>query len=143
MYSSNLRLHLEMFLKLDRPQVRTSINLLSSKFEMTVQCILFALSENLYIVKLFDSCLKSGIILIMLCAQLLSCVWLWPLWIVARQALLSIGFSRQESLEWVCHFLLWGISTQGSSLSLQCLLYCRRILQCWATGEALFIIVSY
>lgn len=77
MYGSDLRLHLEMFLTLDRPQLRTSINLLSSKFEMMVQCILFALSENLYIVKLIKSCLKSGIILIMLCAQL--CLTVTPM----------------------------------------------------------------
>ena len=77
MYGSDLRLHLEMFLTLDRPQLRTSINLLSSKFEMMVQCILFALSENLYIVKLLDSCLKSGIILIMFCAQL--CLTVTPM----------------------------------------------------------------
>ena len=69
-----------MFLKLDRPQVRTSINLLSSKFEVTVQCILFALSENLYIVKLLDSCLKSGIILIMfMCSIARLCLTVTPM----------------------------------------------------------------
>ena len=54
--------------------MRKSVKLLSSKFEMTVQCISSALNENLYVVKLSDSCLKFGIILIMLCAQLLSCI---------------------------------------------------------------------
>ena len=45
-------------------------------------------------------------------------------WIVAHQAPLSMGFSRQNTGV-VCHFLLQGIfPTQGSSLSL---LHCRKI----------------
>ena len=54
------------------------------------------------------------------CVQLFSTPWT-----VARQAPLSMGFSRQEY--WVgCHALLQGIFlTQESNL---CLLHCRRIL---------------
>ena len=44
-------------------------------------------------------------------------------WTVARQAPLSMEFSRQEILEWGCHFLLQGIfPTQGSNLNSQHLL---------------------
>ena len=52
---------------------------------------------------------------------------LQPQWIVAHQAPLSTGFSRQEY--WVdCHSLLQGIFlTQGSNPRLLCLLHCRQI----------------
>ena len=54
-------------------------------------------------------------------------------WIITQQALLSMGFSRQE---------YWsGLPclppTQGSNQCLQRLLYCRQILYHWATREAL------
>ena len=38
-----------------------------------------------------------------------SCIWLFlTLWTRVGQAPLSMGFSRQEILEGVCHFLLQG-----------------------------------
>ena len=54
-----------------------------------------------------------------------SCVCLFAtLWIVALHGPLSMGFSRQEILEWVCHALLQGIfPTWGSNLCLLCLLH--------------------
>ena len=54
----------------------------------------------------------------------LSHVWLFVTpWTVARQAHLSIGFSRQEYWSG-CHALLQGIFlTQGSNLSLFCILH--------------------
>ena len=55
-------------------------------------------------------------------------VWLFVTpWTVALQALLSMGFSRQEY--WVgCHFFLQGIFlTQGWNLGL---LHCRQFLYC-------------
>ena len=60
------------------------------------------------------------------CAELLSCVWLFAtLWTVAHQAPLSMGFSRQEYCSG-CHFPFQGIflmdlshlSWQADSLSL-------------------------
>ena len=56
-------------------------------------------------------------------------------WTVARQASLSMGFSRQEY--WMgCQSLLQGtFPTQGSNLCLLYLLRCRWILYCWATRE--------
>ena len=54
-------------------------------------------------------------------AQSLPCLTLQPLWTVARQAPLSLGFSRQE---YWSHFLLQGIlSTQGSNPCLLPLLH--------------------
>ena len=42
-------------------------------------------------------------------ARMLSRVQLFATsWTVAHQAPLNMGFSRQEILEWVCHFLLQG-----------------------------------
>ena len=63
-----------------------------------------------------------------------SRVWLFSTFrTVARQAPLSMGFSRQEYWSGV-HFLLQGIfPTQGLNLHLW---HCRRILGRWATGEA-------
>ena len=42
-----------------------------------------------------------------------------------------------------CHFLLQGIlATQGSNLHLLCVLHCRRILYCWATREAQWLLYT-
>ena len=73
-------------------------------------------------------------------AQSLSRVRLFAtLWSVTHQAPLSMGFSRQEN----CHGLPFptpgNFLTQGLNLHLLSLLYCRQILHCWATGEALSI----
>ena len=55
-------------------------------------------------------------------------------WTVARQAPLSMGFPRQEYWSGL-PFLLQGIfPTQGLN---PCLLYCKQILYCWATGGKL------
>ena len=58
-----------------------------------------------------------------------SCVQLFAiLWTVAHQALLSMGFSRQNSGVG-CHVLLQGIFlTQDSNLSLLCLLHWQHVL---------------
>ena len=58
-------------------------------------------------------------------AQLLSRFWLFVTpWIVAHQAPLSMGFSRQEYWSGLPILLLQGIfPTQGLSLSLLCLLH--------------------
>ena len=63
------------------------------------------------------------------CAQPLNHVQLFATYgTVAHQALLSIGFFRQE-YQSGCHFLLWGIfPTQGSNPHLLCLLHYRQIL---------------
>ena len=59
------------------------------------------------------------------------------LWIVAHQAPLSMGFSRQEywsagkNTAVGCHFLLQGILTQGSNPCLLCFLLGRWILYHW------------
>ena len=51
-----------------------------------------------------------------------SCPTHWDLWAVARQAPLSMGFSRQE--HWSGHTLLQAIFlTQGLNPGLLCLLY--------------------
>ena len=51
-------------------------------------------------------------------------------WIVACQAPLSMGFSRQENWSG-CHFLLQGFfPTQESELHLLSLLHCSWILYC-------------
>ena len=71
-------------------------------------------------------------------AQALQChVQLFvTLWTVARQAPLSMGFSRQEYWSG-CHALFQGIFlTQGSNQHLLCLLHCKQLLYCWATGKA-------
>ena len=61
------------------------------------------------------------------------------LWNVARQAPLSVGFSRQEY--WSA--LLQGVFlTQGSNPCLLWLLHCRRILYHWATREACIYVVQ-
>ena len=65
-----------------------------------------------------------------------SRVWFFMiLWSVARQAPLSMGFSRQE-YRGGCHFFLQGIFLiQELNLYLLCLLHCRQILYRWATGK--------
>ena len=91
------------------------------------------------------------------CAMLscFSCVWLCAtLWIVACQAPLPMGFSKQEywsglscPLPWIQGSRIFPI--QGSNLHLLNLLHCRQILYCWATREALglsymvFIVLIY
>ena len=55
------------------------------------------------------------------------------LWIVAHQAPLSIGFSRQEYWSGLHFFLQGSFPAQGSSLSL---LHCGWILYRWPTREA-------
>ena len=73
-------------------------------------------------------------------AQSLSCVWLFVTpYAVAHQAPLSMGFSRQENWSGL-PFLSQGIFlTQGWDQHLLCLLHCRWILYCWATGEAIHL----
>ena len=69
------------------------------------------------------------------CCAVLSHVWLWvSTWTVARQAPLSMGFSRQEYCSG-CRARLQGIfPTQELNPWLLHLLHCGRILYCWATG---------
>ena len=64
------------------------------------------------------------------CAQSLSHVWLFAtLWTVALQAPLSMGILQARTLEWVAIFSSRGSTwTQGSNLSLLCLMHCRQIL---------------
>ena len=59
-----------------------------------------------------------------MCAKSLQlCLDSVTLWTIARQAPLSMGFSRQEYWSG-CHALLWGIfPTQGSNTCLLPLLY--------------------
>ena len=68
-----------------------------------------------------------------------SCVWVFAtLWTVALQALLCMGFSRQEYWTGLPFSVLQGIfQNQESNPCLLCLLHCRQILYPWATGEAL------
>ena len=70
--------------------------------------------------------------------QLLSHVWFFATpWTVARQAPLSVGFSREKNTGVGWHFHLQIIfPTQGSNRHL---LHCRRILYHWATEEALIL----
>ena len=58
-----------------------------------------------------------------------SHVWLFAtLWTVARQAPLSMGFSRQEYWSGLPFPPLGIFLIQGSNSSLLCLLHCRRVL---------------
>ena len=58
---------------------------------------------------------------------------LWPYGLSLIRFLWPWGFPGKNT-EVGCHFLLQGIfPTQGSSLRL---LHCRKILYCWAVGEA-------
>ena len=68
---------------------------------------------------------------------MLSHVWLFTtLWTVACQASLPWDLSGEKTKE-DCHFLHQGIfPTKRSNPHFLCLLHCRRILYCWATGEA-------
>ena len=61
---------------------------------------------------------------------------LQPHWIVAHQAPLSMGFSRQEYWSGLHSFLQGIFLTQGLKLCLLRLLHCRKILYHWATREA-------
>ena len=84
-------------------------------------------------------------ILLFVCAQSLSCVWLFvALWTIAHQAPLSTGFSRQETGAG-CHLLPQGIfPTQGLNLCLLWLFHCRWILYSW--GEPLnycYMVLNY
>ena len=69
--------------------------------------------------------------------SLLSHVWLsatpWP---VAHQAPLSMGFSRREAWSGLPFPPPDDFPTQGMNLCLLKFLHCRRILYCWAPGEA-------
>ena len=56
-------------------------------------------------------------------------------WTVARQAPLSMGFSRQEYWSRLPCPLPGDLPTQGSNLRLLQLLHCRRVLYHRATGE--------
>ena len=68
-----------------------------------------------------------------------SCVWVFAtIWTVALQALLCMGFSRQEywnGLPFSLHQQIF--QNQESNLCFLWLLHCRQILYRWATGEAL------
>ena len=66
-----------------------------------------------------------------------SCVWLFATpQTVAHQAPLSMAFSTQEYWKGLPGPPPGDLpNTQGLSLSLMCLLHCRWILHCWATGE--------
>ena len=68
---------------------------------------------------------------------MLSHVWLFTtLWTVACQASLPCDLSGKKTKE-DCHFLHQGIfPTKRSNPHFLCLLHCRWILYCWATGEA-------
>ena len=59
------------------------------------------------------------------------------LWGIARQALLSVGFSKQEYWSGLPCPPPGIFPTQGSNLGLLWLLHCRQILYHWATREAL------
>ena len=77
-----------------------------------------------------EVCFKEKLYLVFACVCACSVVsWFFVTpWTIARQASLSMGFSRKEY--WMeCHFLLQGIFlTRGSNPSLLCLLHCRQIL---------------
>ena len=77
------------------------------------------------------------------CAQSLqSCPTLCNIRTVARQAPLSMRFSRQEYTGVSCHSLLQGIiPTQGWNPHLLCLLHGRQILYRWGTREAPFTLL--
>ena len=65
-----------------------------------------------------------------------SCLQLFAtLWTVALQALLWVGFSRQEYRNGLPFSFLQGVfQSQESNPCLLWLLHCRQILDCWATG---------
>ena len=71
--------------------------------------------------------------------SLFSHVWLSVTpWTVVHQAPLSMGFSRQEYWSGLPIFPI-----QGLNMQLLCLLHCRLILYCWATGEAPVFVNKY
>ena len=87
------------------------------------------LSRFFKTVKIINCCNRKFVIAV----YLLSQVWLFvTTWTAVSQFPLSMGFQRQDSLEWV--FLLQGIFLiQGSNPRL---LHCRWILYHWSTREA-------
>ena len=62
--------------------------------------------------------------------------------IIACQAALSMGFSRQESGVSCNTFIQRIFPTQESNLRLLQLLHCRQILYQWATGETLHTYIN-
>ena len=63
-------------------------------------------------------------------------------WTVACQAPQSMGFSRQEYWSgWPFSSSSGIFQTQGLNLCFLKLLHCRHILYCWATGEALLLLI--
>ena len=69
-------------------------------------------------------------------AQSLSCVWLHAtLWTVARQAPLSMGFSRQESWSGFPCPPSRGSSQTRDWTHVFWSLHCKRILYCWAARK--------
>ena len=83
----------------------------------------------------WDNLLLSLCVCVCVCA--LSHVRLFATtWIVACQLLCPWDFPGMNT-EVGCHAILQGIfPTQGLNPWLLCLLHCRRILGCWAIGEA-------
>ena len=83
-------------------------------------------------------CLKVFFYSVMLCLYVLCHFSRVPLsvtlWTVARQAPLSLGFSRQEHWSGLPCAPPGDLPTQGLSLHLMHLLDCRQILP-WATRE--------
>ena len=69
-----------------------------------------------------------------------SCAHLFEtLWTVPCQAPLSMGFSWQEYWIGLPCPPPGDLSDPGIKPTLLCLLHCRLILYCWATGEALIV----
>ena len=79
-----------------------------------------------------------------MCAQLLSCAWLFAtLWTVALQAPLSMGFFQARILQWVAISFSRG-SSQPRDWTCVSEISCigRQILYHWATWEALDHVVT-
>ena len=75
----------------------TNSQILSSRCYPSSHVYMYVYIHSIYIH--FQNCSKSPqtIYTACVCAQLLNCVWLFVIqWTVAHQALLSMGFSRQE-----------------------------------------------
>ena len=72
------------------------------------------------------------------CSAVFDSLWLYPF------RLLSPWDSLDKNTGVCCHFLLQGIfPTQGSNPPLLRLRHCRRILYCWAIGEAPQIVLKH
>ena len=69
--------------------------------------------------------------------SLQSCPTLVTLWTVARQDPLSMGFSRQEYWSRLLYPPPGNLPDTGMEPTSSCVLHCRQILYCRATGEAL------